>query len=342
MATSVQDLATLLGGRLRQGDGARIIEDIAQPETGAHNTAVVLFAETLRTQKFSRRAGLLVVPTGRGGDAQTDGALMEVDEPRAALARLLQHFRPEPQATPGIHASAVVSETAIIGRNVSVGPLAVVESGAELGPDCVIGAQSYVGPDVVIGAETTLEPGVRILARSRLGARVHVGAGTVVGSEGFGHLAPDEDGTRLPMPQAGGVTISNGVRIGALCCIDRGSVGDTSIGENARLDNLVQVGHNSIIERDAVLVAQVGISGSVRVGRGAVLAGQSGVADHREVGAEAVLLARAAAFRDVPPGAVYGGVPARPKKQWMSEQARLSRLTKNAAKHNKVDGENDV
>ncbi len=314
------DIAARLGGRLLRGDPALRVQRVAPPEHAGPGDVCVVFDPAEQPAAPS----LVVGPP----EAAWSGPLVAVDDPRRALADLLGWLHPRPTDPPGVHPSAVVHPSAFVAPDASVGPLAVVGAGARLEAGAVIGAQCTVGPGVVVGASSRLEPGARLLPGTRLGRGVRIGAGTVVGSQGFGFLPPDASGLRRGIPQVGGVRIEDGADVGALVAIDRGTLGDTVIGAHARLDNLVQVGHNSRVGAHAVLAGQVGLSGSVEVGEGAVLAGQSGVADHRRIGRGATLLARAAAFRDVPDGEVYGGTPARPRRQWLKQQAVLNRLVR--------------
>jgi UDP-3-O-[3-hydroxymyristoyl] glucosamine N-acyltransferase len=187
----------------------------------------------------------------------------------------------------------------------------------------LLGARSFVGSGVILGAECRLGPGAVVLEGSRIGDRVRIGPGAIIGSEGFGFVA---DGP-LPrrMPQVGGVVLEDDVEIGALTAIDRATIGDTIIRRGAKLDNLIQVGHNAEIGAGALMAAQCGLAGSSKVGAGAQLGGQVGVGDHLRIGSRARLAGKSGVTADVPDGATYAGYPALPRFTWLRAWATLLR-----------------
>lgn len=282
------------------------------------------------TPKYGRyvagtRAGALLVT------ADTAGASVDARVPRLlvqdvhhALARILPELYPAKVPEPGVHASAVIGPASTLGRDVRIEAGAVVEDGARIGDRVRIGANAYVGADcdlaedVVLHANVTLYPGVRIGARSVLHAGVRVGV------DGFGYV--HEGGRHRKVPQVGGCVIGTDVEVGANSTIDRGSVGDTEIGDGVKIDNLVHIGHNVRVGAHALIVAQVGIAGSTRVGEYAVLAGQAGLVGHIEIGAGARIGAQAGVFGDVPAGETYSGYPARPHREALRAQAALFRM----------------
>ncbi|MFV1986771.1 MAG: UDP-3-O-(3-hydroxymyristoyl)glucosamine N-acyltransferase [Gemmatimonadota bacterium] len=315
-------IAELVNARL-EGDGGTIIRGVAP--AGAAGPDHLTFVERrsiLRQLEDSAPGAVLV----REGVDIPDAipAILRVDHPGAAFARSVTLFHPDPPATPGVHPTAVVGPGVEFGNDVSVGPHVVLEDGVVLGDRSAIGPSVLLGPGVRIGMDCRIRHGVSILAGSVLGDRVVVHEGARIGAEGFGFAATEDRAVRIP--QVGGCLIGDDVEIGANSTIDRGALGDTSIGARTKLDNLVHVGHNVEIGEDCMIVAQVGIAGSTRVGDGVSLAGQVGLAGHLTIGDGARIAARAAVFKSVPEGATYSGTPARPHRAALRARAAVMRL----------------
>jgi len=233
-----------------------------------------------------------------------------VSNPRLALIRLLRLFYPKPERKPGIHESAVISKGATIGPGVSI------DAGAFITKEVVIGDNTRIHPNVCIGEgscigeETEIFPNVTIYPGTRIGNRVRIHGGAVIGSDGFGYMTL-ESGEQEKIPQVGSVEIEDDVEVGANCTIDRATLGATRILSGVKIDNQVQIGHNSEIGKHSIIVAQTGISGSVRLGDHCVLAGQVGISDHVELKPGTSVGAQSGVIRDIGPGR-WAGYPAIP------------------------------
>jgi UDP-3-O-[3-hydroxymyristoyl] glucosamine N-acyltransferase len=206
---------------------------------------------------------------------------------------------------------------------VTVDPGAVIGPRAEIGAGSIIAATAVIGPDVLIGRDCTIGAGSSIM-HALIGDRVVIHPGCRIGQDGFGYI---DDAMQLKIPQTGRVIIENDVEIGAGTAIDRGGIRDTMIGEATKIDNLCQIGHNVVIGRHCVIVAQSGLSGSVTLEDFAVLGGAVGLAPHVTIGRGARVAARSGVMNDIPPKQTWGGYPARPRMQWMRQQAMLARLS---------------
>jgi len=204
----------------------------------------------------------------------------------------------------------LIHETAIVDDLCTIRPGAYIAPRARVGRRCIVYPGVYVGKDAAIGDDCVLHPGVVIYDNCRLGARVTVHANAVIGGDGLGYAT--HAGAHHKIPAAGSVLIEDDVEIGAGCTIDCASVGVTSIGAGSKLAAQVAVGHGCRLGRHNLLVGQVGLAGSVTTGDHVVIGGQAGLAGHLHIGAGARIAARAGVMTDVPPGADYGGAPARP------------------------------
>jgi UDP-3-O-[3-hydroxymyristoyl] glucosamine N-acyltransferase len=244
-------------------------------------------------------------------------------EPYAGWARVAALFHPALPVAPGIHPSAIVASNAVVDPSAEIGPLVVIESGAEIGPGCRIGPCAVVGNGVVVGPDCRIGAHAS-LSHALLGARVYVYPGARIGQEGFG-FASTKDGF-LSVPQLGRVILEDDVEVGANTTIDRGSSRDTVIGAGSRLDNLVQIGHNVVLGRCCVVVAQVGISGSTVLEDFVRVGGQAAMAGHLRIGHGAEIGAQAGVMSDLAAGSKVLGTPAQPKKDFFRQIATLKRM----------------
>lgn len=268
-----------------------------------------------------RAAALIVDPAFR----ELDFNLLITENPYLALASAARMFSDSSPEKPGIHATAVVGEDARLEAGVSVGPLACLGAGCRIGRGTRIRGGAYIGAGVRIGEECLVHPRVSILDRCVLGDRVIVHSGAVIGADGFGY-ARDGQGRHVKIPHVGIVQIDDDVEIGANATVDRATFGKTWIKRGAKIDNLVMVAHNVVVGEDAVLVAQVGISGSTRLGDGVVIGGQVGIAGHIEIGDRVQIGAKSGVLHPIKPDSQMIGIPAVPLKDWFRMYGNIQRL----------------
>lgn len=323
MKLRAEEAAQLVGGDL-EGDGDLVLTGLAGIREAKPGELSFVANSRYAAAVAATRAGAVIV--SRDWNRPAPCALIRVDQPDRAFARIAERFAPPPIVPPpGVHPAAVVAPDAELGEGASIGPHCVLEPGCRVGAGSVLFAGVYVGHESRIGEQTRLYPLVSIRERCRIGSRCIVHNGAVIGSDGFGYTV-EEDGSRSKIPQIGIVVIGDDVEIGANVTIDRARFGQTYVGHGVKIDNLVQIAHNVTIGDHAVIVAQVGISGSTSIGARAVLAGQAGVAGHLHVGDGAIVGAQSGVTKSIPPGAFVSGYPAAPHEKATRIHALTMRL----------------
>src|SRR5947199_8347059 len=254
-------------------------------------------------------------------------AQIRVSNPTKAFEQVVLKFAPKPIIFPsGIHPSATVGSTVRLGERVSIQPHAVIEDGSQIGDDTIIGAGSYIGHETIIGSACLIYPLVTIRERSRIGSRVIIHGGAVIGADGFGFEMVD--GRQEKIQQLGIVQIDDDVEIGANTTVDRARFGRTWIQQGVKIDNLVQIAHNVVIGKNSVIVAQSGISGSTRVGERVMMGGQVGIAGHLEISQGTMIGAQSGIPKSISGGAWWASpaVPLAEAKQQIAWVHRLGKL----------------
>ncbi len=342
--TPLAELLPLVGGELLAGSPDTSIGGVASlAEAGEGEVSFFGNPKYLAVLRRSHAAAVLV-PRGYPPEAfgwQPDGntpALVAVDNPSLEFAKLVARFTPPPAAdVPGIDPTAVLGRDVRLGRDVCVRPYAVIEDGVELGDGVSVGAGTFIGAGSTVGAGSRIYPHVTIREHTRIGRRVIIHSGTVIGGDGFGFER--KEGRHVKIPQTGIVQIDDDVEIGANVTIDRARFGRTHVGEGTKIDNLVHLAHNVVVGPHCLLVAQVGISGSTRLGKYVTVAGQVGVVGHVEIGDEAVVGAQAGVSKSVPAKAVVWGCPAEPLDKFKELHAYRGRLPKLVERVKKLEAE---
>jgi len=323
---SFADVARATGAEAAGGDASTMLEDVRTlADAGARDITFFNNRKYVDDLKHTRAGACLILPAFAERVPQATARLATPD-PYRAFANALRLFYPD-----GLHSQIAsaggerIDPTAELEEGVIVEPGAVVGAEARIGRGTRICAGAVVGYRVHIGRESYIGP-LATIAHTLVGDRVIIHTGARLGQDGFGFAMGPQG--HYKVPQIGRVIVQDDVEIGANTTIDRGALKDTIVGEGTKIDNLVQIGHNVVIGRHCVIVAQVGISGSTEMGDFVVMGGQSGLVGHIKIGSGAQIAGASHVTKDVAPRARVAGTPAKPLTDWAREIGVLSRLAR--------------
>ncbi len=272
------------------------------------NAGAIIIPDTYKLSKFDT----------------TKLTLIQSKEPKLEFFRILSLFYPQKMPNTTISSNAIIGNNFISGVDTTLGHNVVVGDNVKLGNRIHIMANVYIGDDVSIGDDSLIKPNVTILERSKIGSKVIIHSGTVLGSDGFGFTQTTQVHEKIP--HAGFVQIDDNVEIGACNTIDRGTFGRTWVGKGTKTDNLVNIAHNVTIGENTLIVAQVGIAGSTSIGKNVIIAGKAGISGHLKIGAGAIVGPGAGVLNDVPSNQIVSGIPEMPHKTWLKVGSILPRL----------------
>lgn len=335
MQFSAQQISLLLGGRLYGNSGAQV-SDVAPIESAQSHQLSFITDEKYLPLLQTTQAGVILISrsvvegriTFPEGEGKAGGAVIIVENARGAMAQLLQIVAKTMNPTrQGVEQPSFVSEGVKVPEDAYIGAFAYIGKNVRLGKGVQIYPQVYIGDNVTIGDNTILYAGVKVYYNCQIGADCILHAGVVIGADGFG-FEPDGQGINHKIPQIGNVIVENDVEIGANTTIDRAMMGSTIVRRNAKLDNLVQIGHNVEVGASDFLCAQVGIAGSSKIGSHCVLAGQVGVAGHIEITDNCVFGAQSGIANSVRKPGTYMGYPAIDASLWRRAVVRFKQSGK--------------
>ncbi len=332
---TLRKLASIVGGKVI-GAPDQVIHGVSDIKNGAPDTITFLFNSKHKELIRETSASAIIV---------SDAAILQeksgilVDNPRLAMAKVLKIFEPENATETGMHPTAIIHNSAKIGKNVDIGAFSIIGKNTQIADGTTIYNNVSIGDNVIIGANTAIFPQVAIFSRVNIGDNVIIDMGTVIGSSGYGYET--EDDIHHKIPQIGSVIIENDVDIGANCTIDRGTIGNTVLGKGTKLDNLVQIAHNVKIGKGCLLMGLVGVAGGTTVGDYCIFAGQCGVKNGITIGERSIFVAKTGVSKSVPGNKIYAGMPAREVReknkrdavylQVISLKKRLKRLEEKLA-----------
>jgi UDP-3-O-[3-hydroxymyristoyl] glucosamine N-acyltransferase len=319
--TSLAVLADLVGGCVC-GDPSTSVSGVAPLDAAGPDQISFLTNPKYQDKILSTQAAAIIAHPSVKGTIDKD--LLIVENPYLAFAKVLTFFEVTEHKGAGVLPGACVHPDAKVAENVTISPGCVVAAGAQIGKSSFLAANVVVGENTVIGEDCILHANVTVREKCILGDRVIIQPGAVIGSDGFG-FAPNGH-AYFKIPQVGYVIIEDDAEIGACTCIDRGTLGATRVGRGAKIDNLVQVGHNVEVGEDTILVSQVGISGSTVIGKHCTFGGQSGAAGHIAIGDNVTVAARGGITNDVEGNQMLAGLPAIPHKEWLKMAMTMTHL----------------
>ena len=322
MPISLGELATQFGCELIGNPDAVVSEVASLSGATPHSLSFLSNASYLDDLPDTQAAAVILKP--EHAKACSTNAFV-TDNPYAMYARMAAVVCPDPVLTPGVHASAVVAESASLGNGAHIAANVVIGERVVIGDNSVVGPGSVIGDDCTLGKQCQLIANVSIVRNVSLGDRCMVHPGAVIGADGFGNAMTAEGWVKVP--QLGGVVIGDDVEVGANSTIDRGAIGDTVIGNGVRIDNLVMIAHNVTVGEHTAMAAMTGIAGSTTIGKRCMFAGKGGAVGHVNICDDVIVAAKSFVTKDVTqPGTYAASFPAENARDWARNVARFRRL----------------
>jgi len=325
MKLTLKEVAAITGAELA-GDENFTIEHIC--DLTAPHPAGICYLVSLEKVAVPANftTGAIILPLeAKGKPLPIKTNVLYAKNPEWAYTLLVQYWdKQTPKHTPGIHPTAVISPSAKLGQNVSVGAYSVIEDDVTVGDNTVVFPHVYIGKRTQIGSDCILYPQVVVREDCVLKNRVILQPGAKIGNDGFGFIF--HEGRHHKIPQIGNVIIEDDVEIQANSCVDRAKLAHTIIGSNTKVDNLVQIAHNVKVGQSCIMCSQVGVAGTTTIGNGVIAAGQVGIVGHLHIADKVVIGAQSGVMNDIPAGESYFGSPARPMKETLRIMAVESKL----------------
>ncbi|WP_353149633.1 UDP-3-O-(3-hydroxymyristoyl)glucosamine N-acyltransferase [Flavobacterium sp.] len=328
---TIQEINEVIKGEI-VGNTTTIITAPEQLE--AAKDTEISFIGNKKYEKFwsDSKACVAVVNHDISIEPGENRAFIKVSNADLAMSQVLEMFAPPmPVFSVAMHPTAVVDASAKIGAGSKIG------AGAYIGPNVIIGENVLIYPNVTIldectiGNQTTIWSGAVIRERCHIGSHCIIHPNATIGADGFG-FRPDPERGLVKIPQIGNVIIGNGVEIGANSCVDRGKFSSTIVGDGCKIDNLVQIGHNSKLGKFCIMAGNSGLAGSVTLGNGVIIGGSASIKDHTVIGDGAIVGAGSGVTGDIPAGKTMLGYPAVEARDALKQWAILKRLVRDANK----------
>lgn len=319
MKYTVEELAGRVSGKVF-GDGQVVIEETRSLEQSAPQAISFAIGDYCEFVGQSK-AGAVIV------EAPIEGVTIPqivVENAKVAFSEVLALFHPPVVLPRTIHETAIIGKNVTLGKNISVGPYCVICDNAVIGDNVTLHPYVYIGHNARIGEDTAIYAGAVVHENCILGKRVVLRAKAVIGGEGFGFAT--ENGVHTHIPQVGNVVLEDDVEVGSCSTIDNATMGSTLVRRGTKIDNLVHLGHNVEIGEDCFLIAQVGIAGSTKCGNHVIFAGQTGCTGHITIGDNVTFAGKTGIVGNVPSNGTYAGYPMRPHREWLKLAAYESRL----------------
>ena len=325
MTFPASQIGLIINGKI-EGDPNATVNSFGKIEDAGENQLTFFANPKYEDFLYSTKASIVILNEAYELKQPVNTTLIRVPDPYAAFATLLGKYQEiiQQQMT-GIQQPVYIAKTASYGDNVFIGAFVYLGENVRVGDNTKIYPNAFIGDNVTIGDNCVIHPGVKIYHDCVLGNHVIIHGGTIIGSDGFG-FAPLADGSFKKIPQIGNVKIEDHVEIGANTTIDRATIGSTTIKAGAKLDNLIQVGHNAEIGNSTVIAAQAGISGSTKIGNGVMIGGQAGIVGHIQLGDGAKVNAQSGVSKSIEPGKAVTGSPAYDYTSALRSQAITRKL----------------